>query len=472
MGKSEKTVKEKKVKEKKVKEKKVKEKKVKEKKVKEKKVKAKKEKAKKRMSHRPLRWDKLDNTALIFPVVAGEGMTSTYRISIELTEEIRPELLQEALSILLPQFPGFNVRMRVGVFWYYFEENNKPAPKVVEETLFPCRFIRTNKNQSYMFHVTYYKKRINLEVFHVLTDGMGGMNFIRELTYQYLRLAHPELEGADAHRLSDATSLNREDSFLKNYKRSKPSGFKKEKSYSIKLDKLALGEFGVMHGLINIPELKAVTKRYGASINEYLVAVFAWSTYVQCLNKMPSKRPIRIAVPVNLRPYFNSITTKNFFVVVSAEFHPTKEDYTFEEILGIIQESLRSQIQKEHLEDLFSYSVSNQKNKLLRPVPLPIKNLVMRLVYNQSATANTTTISNVGRIDFNPIYEPYVKMLRSFIAVSKGQSLKGTINSFKDTLVFTFTSTFSDTCVQREFFRKIAEDGVNVQIETNGVYYE
>ena len=45
-----------------------------------------------------------------------------------------------------------------------------------------------------MFRVTYYKCRINLEVFHVLTDGMGGINFLKELTYQYLRLAHKDLQ--------------------------------------------------------------------------------------------------------------------------------------------------------------------------------------------------------------------------------------------------------------------------------------
>ena len=79
---------------------------------------------------RPLRWDKLDNTALIFPVIAGEGMTNTYRISVELDEEIQPELLQQALDIVLPKFNVFNVRIRMGVFWYFFEENNKPAPRV------------------------------------------------------------------------------------------------------------------------------------------------------------------------------------------------------------------------------------------------------------------------------------------------------------------------------------------------------
>lgn len=426
-----------------------------------------------KMPHRPLRWDKLDNTALIFPVIAGEGATNVYRISVELNEEIQPEPLQQALDIVLPKFNGFNMRLRAGVFWYYFEENGKPAPRVKLETKFPCRYIHSNKTNRYLFRVSYYKCRINLEVFHVLTDGMGGMNFIRELTYQYLRLVHPELREQASDSLSEATSLNREDSFVKNYKRSVPSGFKKEKAYLIRLDKLPAGELGVMHGLINIQELKKVARsKYDASINEYLVALFAWATYVQCLNKMPSKKPIRIAVPVNLRPYFNSVTTKNFFVPVSAEFHPTKEEYTFEEVMDIIKESLRSQIQKEHLEDLFSYSVSNQKNNLLRIVPLPIKNLVMRFVYNKSALANTTTITNVGTVDIEPLYEPYVNMFRSFIPMSKGQSIKGTINSYKDTLVFTFSSTFSDTIIQRGFFRKMAEDGIDVSIETNGVYDE
>ena len=53
----------------------------------------------------------------------------------------------------------------------------------------------------------------------MLTDGMGGINFLKELTYQYLRLAHPELKEKVGDSLNSGTSLNREDSFLKNYKR-------------------------------------------------------------------------------------------------------------------------------------------------------------------------------------------------------------------------------------------------------------
>lgn len=420
---------------------------------------------------RQVRWDKLDNTAILFPSIAGDNMTSVYRISVTLTEPVIPELLQKALDIVLPKFDLFNVRLRTGVFWYYFEENTRPAPRVREEAAFPCREILPNRNNSYLFRVTYFDCRINLEVFHVLTDGMGGVNFLRELTYQYLRLAHPELLEVTDDELSGDTSMNREDSFRKNYKKANASGFKKKRAYSLHMEKLPAGELGIMHGRMSVAQLKKHCKAAGYSINDYLIVCFVWSVYQNCLKGMPSKRPIRVAVPVNLRPYFNSMTTKNFFVMISAKFHPEKESYTFEEVAQIITESIHSQLDKKHLEELFSYSVSNQENKWLRPIPLPIKNFVMRMVYNQSALANTTTITNIGNIQIEEPYRPYINMWEAFISMSKGQLLKGTICSYGDTLVFTFTSGFVDPMVQRGFFRKLAEDGIDVSIATNDVFY-
>ena len=428
-----------------------------------------KDKKKTKTIPRQVRWDKLDNTAHLFPSIAGESMTNVYRISVTLKEEVQVEFLQQALDMILPKFDGFNLRMRTGVFWYYFEENGKKAPKVTEEAMFPCRFIRQNKNRNYLFRVTYYKCRINLEVFHVLTDGMGGINFLKELTYQYLRLAHKDLQEKLGDSLSVDTSLNREDSFLKNYKKSSAKGYQTKKAYLLKGEHLGPGEFGVMHGYMQVPQLKEVCHRYGCSINEYLVSVYIWSVYTECMKGMPSASPIRVAVPVNLRPYFNSITTKNFFVMVSAEFHPTKEVYTFAEVLAIVRDNLRSQINREHLEKLFSYNVSNEKLLAARAVPLFLKNIAMKLVYTKSALANTTTITNIGNIGVDEAYRPYVEMFHAFLAMSKGQHLKGTICSYGSMLVFSFSFDLKDVSVQRGFFRKIAADGIEVELETNGV---
>lgn len=421
---------------------------------------------------RLIRWDKLDNTAHLFPVIAGESMSNVYRISVILKEEVQRDILQEALNLVLPKFDGFNLRLRTGLFWYYFEENGKLAPRVKEEKQFPCRFIEQSRNHSYLFRVTYCGCRINLEVFHVLTDGMGGLNFLRELTYQYLRLAHKELRELHGDTLSQDTSLNREDSFVKNFRKKAKNSYQSKRAFLIRQETLPKGEFGVISGLMPVEQLKEAAHKYDASINEYLVANFVYSTYQVYLHKMSKDVPIRVAVPVNLRPFFDSVTTKNFFIMVSAEFYPDREDYTFQEILQKVKESLHSQISKEHLEQIFSYSVGGQTNLFARAVPLGIKNAYMKAIYKKSAMANTTTVTNIGNIQVDEAYRPYVESFRAFIAMSQGQSLKGTICSYGGKLVFTFSSIFQENSIQRKFFKHMAEEGIDVQIETNGVYYE
>ena len=53
-----------------------------------------KEKEKKKKIYKELKFDRLDNTAQLFPVIASESMTSVYRISVTLKEEINPSFLQ------------------------------------------------------------------------------------------------------------------------------------------------------------------------------------------------------------------------------------------------------------------------------------------------------------------------------------------------------------------------------------------
>jgi hypothetical protein len=148
-----------------------------------------------------------------------------------------------------------------------------------------------------------------------------------------------------------------------------------------------------------------------------------------------------------------------------------EESYTFEDVCRIIQRSLREQLRVDHLEEIFSYNVSCQQNPLLKILPLPIKHLGMRFIYGRSALANTSTVSNVGKIEVDDPYKPYIDQFHVFMAVSKGQHIKGTICSYEDTLVFTFSYDLADTSLQRGFFRKLVEDGLHVEVESNGVHY-
>ena len=139
--------------------------------------------------------------------------------------------------------------------------------------------------------------------------------------------------------------------------------------------------------------------------------------------------------------------------------------------LQITKNSIESQKTKENLEAIFSYNVSNSEILAARAVPLPIKNLAMLYVYNRAAMANTTTITNIGNVKVLPEYEDYIENFYSFLPFSKGQNLKATISSYKDSLVLGFSTRFIDTTVPKLAFRQMTQDGADLSIETNGEFY-
>ncbi|MBO4863239.1 MAG: hypothetical protein J5517_02625 [Eubacterium sp.] len=419
-----------------------------------------------------LKWDKLDNTAQIFPVIAREGMSNVYRVSVILNEDIDGTALQVALEKVLPHFDVFRCCMKIGLFWYYFEENKRPVPQVKEEYTYPCMYINPYSNNHYLFRLNYYKNRINLEVFHALTDGNGAFSFLKEITYQYLRLKHPEEYKDVKDSLGAETSLDTSDSYLSNYKKKQKKTYKTKRAVCIKGEKLPVNQFAIIHGMMSLQDIKKAAKSYDVTINQYLVGVYTWAIYTAYLNKRQSEKPITACVPVNLRPYFGSDTNKNFFVVVTSVFEPEKENYTFEEVLGIVKESLSKQITKENLEKLFSYNVSNEMNVLLRAIPLFLKKIAMKQVYNASAKANTTTLTNLGIIGASEPYTDHIDRFEAVLSMSKGQNIKLTAVSFKDIITLTFSACIRDNNIQKAFFRKLSEDGIDIRIETNGVYYD
>lgn len=417
-------------------------------------------------------WGKLDNTANLFPVIANETMTNVYRMSVTLTEEICPECLQQALEQVLPWFETMNVRMRTGMFWYYFETNTKGMPVVCREDDFPCRYIEPRENKHYLFRVTFYMNRINLEVFHVLADGAGAVNFLRELTYQYLRLQYPGALSDCEDHLSDDTSLDTEDSYLRHYRKRDRKSYTAVPAVHIRGEKLTRGELGVIHGYLSVQAVKQKARELSMSINEYLCGIYVYSIYKAYLHENPAKKPIVLCVPVNLRPFFGSVTTRNFFAMVSVPFLPEKEHYERREIMSLVRDELKKQITREHLEQLISYNVSNQKNLLLRAVPLLLKKPVMKLVYLSGVKGTTTTLTNVGMLAVKEEYRPYIQRFQVILSPSAGQNMKVTVCSYGDELVVTFGSLLKDTSVQKAFFQSLSQEGLEVAIETNGVYDE
>ena len=162
-----------------------------------------------------LEWRKLDNSAKIFPISTGKKYSNVFRLSAVLKEKINPEILEKAVKIALEKYKSFKVRLKDGFFWNYLEHNTK-EPMIEQENEYPCKYIDPKTNNGYLFKVTYYDKKINIDIFHTLTDGNNGSVFFREIVYSYLEMAHQEDFKEEKRRYRKA-EYTMEDSYIKNY---------------------------------------------------------------------------------------------------------------------------------------------------------------------------------------------------------------------------------------------------------------
>lgn len=415
------------------------------------------------------RWRRLDNTAKIFPVIASENLSNVFRISAVLKDEVDPGTLQRALEEILPQFEGFSVRLRRGFFWYYFE-NNKRMPVIERETTYPCKYIDPHSNQLYLFRVTYFGRRINLEVFHAITDGLGAVNFLKALVYRYLDIKRNSRTGhRTSQKISSNVSMNVEDSYVRHYKKTEKRKYSTRKAYHLAGEALPLDEENVLHGYVDLKMLKTVAKSYGVSITRFLTAALIWSIYQEYLDGKPCEESIGISIPINLRTFFGSETTANFFAVTLIDFLSTSEEHTFTEVLEAVSSQMDLKITKEKMEQIISYNVSNEKKWYLRAAPLFVKWCALNLVFRNNEKAYTMTLSNIGPIDIEEDYRKEIERFTIMIGVSKRQPMKCAVCSYGEEVIVTFTSVFQDTRLQDRFFGFLREMKIPVSLESNGV---
>lgn len=418
------------------------------------------------------KWYKLDNTAIIFPVISNKKISSVFRVSCTLKEEVLRTVLEEALEETLECFKNFAVKLKKGFFWHYFETNKNPI-LVDEEKDYPCNFIDLGSNNQFLFKVTYFNKRINLEVFHALTDGEGAMRFLKSLAFNYIKIANKNNLSNEALKIPSVEMFpDNEDSYIKNYKKVNKNAFANKKAYRIIDKKMPLSIISVIHGYMSTNELIKVCKSKNVTITQYLTAVMIWCIYKEHMNGQVSKNPINITVPVSLRKFFGSTTSNNFFSIISVGFNVNKDNYVFDDILEEVINEFKEQLTKESLSNRIFSNVSFEKNIFVRSIPLFIKNIVLKFVYFKESKTSTSVLSNLGKIEVPIEFERYIDSFQILIDATESEAVKCSICSYCDKLACTFTSRFETPYLERAFFRYLESEGLDVIIESNGVHNE
>ena len=417
-------------------------------------------------------WLKLDNAAKIYPAARRRNWSSMFRLSATLSEPVDKDVLQAALEVTVKRFPSIAVRLRRGLFWYYLEGISK-APEVIPDRGYPCARMSPFDIRQCAFRVLYYESRIAVEIFHALTDGSGGLIFLKTLVAEYLVQKHA-LGIPNTHGILDRAEPPRaeelEDSFFQ-YEGDISISRRETAAYNIPGIKEKDGFHNLVTGILNVNYVLEVAKSYQVTLTAFLVSVMILSI-IELQNEYEPNRkkhkPVKVMVPVNLRNYFKSSTLRNFAMYITPGVDPRTGTFTFEDILKSVHHQMGAQLTRNNLNAKITTNVKSEKMFMVKIMPLFIKNLVMRIVYNiVGEKISSITISNLGNVELPDEMRNYVSRMDFVLGVQAMSPCNCSVLSYEGKLYINFIRNIKGSDLERKFFTHLRSLGIHTLIESN-----
>lgn len=423
-------------------------------------------------AEKKLKWLRLDNSAKIYPAARTENWSNIFRLSISLNEDIDKDILQSALDVTVRRFPSIAVRLRKGVFWYYLEQLSS-VPKVREEKSYPLTKMSKRETRKCAFRVLYYKNRIAVELFHSLTDGNGALIFLKSLTAEYIQQKYgvyvPAKNGVFG-RLEEPTEEELEDSFQK-YAGKINASRKENDAWSL----IGTPETGTFLNVtcfkIPINQLLDKAHEYNVTLTAFICSVIMMALQNLQKEQVPNqnrRKPIKILIPVNLRNLFESKTLRNFVLYTTPEILPKLGEYSLEEICEAVKHRMGLDITRKQMSMKIATNVNSEKLMLIRLVPLFLKNLVMKAVFDAVGERKSSlSLSNLGALKIPKEMEDYVECADFILGVQSTKPYNCAMISYKDTLHLTFIRNIKEPALESHFHKVLQQLGISAEVESN-----
>ena len=422
--------------------------------------------------NKTLRWVRLDNAAKIYPAVRRRNWSNVFRQSATLYECVDLDILKSALDVTVPRFPAIAARLRKGAFWYYLQEVEQ-APKIKEEQSYPLCFMSKEEMRQCAFRVIVYRERIAVEFFHSLTDGNGALVFLKTLVAEYLEQKYHitiPCEHGILNRNEKPLPEELEDSFLK-YAGKVAASRKETDAWRMPGVSEKDGFLHLTCFQVPVKESLEMAHQYNATLTVFLGAVMMKALVEMQKSKVPDvkrQKRIKLLIPVNLRKIFSSSTLRNFVLYSIPELDPRLGEYSLEEICRIIEHTMGLDNTPKHMSMMIATNVNDERNPFLRLVPLPLKNLVMKAVYDSVGERKTCmTFSNVGLVKLPDEMKQYVKRIDFILGVQATAPYNCGVVSYGDTVYMNFIRNIRDAELERHFYAILQEVGIPVTVESN-----
>lgn len=424
-------------------------------------------------SEKKLRWMRLDNAAKIYPASRSNSWANMFRLSATLTEAVDKEVLSAALDVTLRRFPSIAARLRKGAFWYYLEQLPN-APQIQEEGSYPLIPMTKKETRECAFRVIVYDNRVAVEFFHSLTDGTGGMIFLKTLLAEYLQQKYgiriPAEDGVLA-RLEEPSPEELEDSFLK-YAGPIRASRRESNAWRPTGTPEPDGYRNLLCLQLDAQDVLDAAHEYGVSLTVYLSAVLMQALLDLQREKVPwqwLRRPIKVQIPVNLRRLFPSKTLRNFALYANPEIDPRLGSYSFRQICQSIHHQLSLEATPQQMRARIASNVGSERSLLVRVLPLFLKNIALKIAFNTVGERKICLcLSNLGNVTLPEAMKPYVQRMDFILAPQASAPHNCSTLTYNGKLYINFIRSTQEPELEAHFCRILQQHGLKVLAESNG----
>ena len=423
-------------------------------------------------NERKLKWMHLDNAAKIYPASATARWNNIYRLSATLTEEVDREILQSSLDVTVRRFPSIAVKLKRGVFWYYLQEISH-APTVQDEKSYPLVRMPLDDIRQCAFRVLIYKKRIAVEFFHALTDGNGGLVFLKTLVAEYLTqkygLKIPNEDGV-LSRLDPPDEAELRDDFPKNKALvGKPRG--ESDSYRIYGQTEEDGFCHVTTFMMRPRQLLDIAHSYGVTLTALMAAIFIKASIelqFEDIKKIKHMKKVKVLIPVDLRRIYGSRTLRNFALYTTPGVDPRLGEYTLEEIARIVHHRMALDITEKNMSARIYTNVHDEERTVLKLTPLFLKNIVMKIIFMLVGEKKSIlSLSNLGLIKLPDPMNEYVERFDFVLSVQSTAPYNASLVSYKDSLNLSIIRNIKEPRLEKKLYEVMRDIGIHVKVESN-----
>lgn len=419
-----------------------------------------------------LRWKPLDNAAKIYPAVRTKSWSNVFRLSVTLKEEVDVSVLQSALDVTVRRFPLLCARLRRGVFWYYLQQLQQ-APSILEENSYPLDGMTADEMRKCAFRVIVYKKRIAVEMFHSLTDGSGGLVFLKTLVAEYIQQKHNTVVSATEGvlgRLEEPSEAEMEDCFQK-YAGPVNGSRKGTDAWSVQGTPESDGYIHITCFRIQTAQLIQSAKEHRVTVTTFIGAAMMSALQNMQAHYVPNpirRKAIKVQLPVNLRNLFPSNTLRNFALYTTPEIDPRLGYYSFDELCDVVRSTMALEVNPKFMSAMIAANVNSERLLAIRVVPLFIKNLIMKIVFDSVGERKSClSVSNLGLVKLPEEMKPYVQRFDFILGVQSSAPYNCGVVSYGDTTCINFIRNIQESQLEYHFFKVLQELGLEVEVESN-----